>query len=96
MYFVKAVAVNYEGQLSMYHRDYQILLHDSFYGELSYEEKKYIYLIFREYKEYNRVGYVYEGILGLIDRSNEAKGKPFYVNLFTCDLSGNFITSEEF
>lgn len=39
---------------------------------------------------------MYEGILGLLDRSNESKGKLFYVNLFTSDASGNFMGSEDF
>lgn len=37
------------------------------------------------------MAYVYEGVLGLFDRSNESKGKPFYIHLFTSDVSGNFM-----
>lgn len=44
----------------------------------------------------NRIGYVFEGLMGLIDRSNEAKGVPFYVHLFTCDAQGNFLCSDDF
>lgn len=39
-YFVNSVVINFEGRLSMYHREYQILLHDGFYDSLSEEEKK--------------------------------------------------------
>ena len=39
---------------------------------------------------------MYEGQLGLIDRSNEAKGNPFSAHLFTCDAPGNFMTAEDF
>ena len=35
-------------------------------------------------------------MIGLIDRSNEAKGNPFYAHLFTCDAQGNFLTPEDF
>jgi histone H3/H4 len=34
--------------------------------------------------------------MGLIDRSNESKGKPFYVHIFTCDMNGNILPSDEF
>lgn len=34
-YLVNVIAINYEGFLSMFHREYQILLHDEFYEELS-------------------------------------------------------------
>ena len=53
-------------------------------------------MICREAKEYNRIGYVYEGALGMIDRSNEGKPTPFYVHLFTYDAPGNFLTPDDF
>lgn len=68
----------------MYHREFQILLHDGFYEDLSEEDKK-------EYQDLNKISYVYEGVLGIIDRSIESKGKPFYVHLFNSDPFGNFI-----
>jgi hypothetical protein len=44
-YIVKAVVINYEGSLSMYHRDFQILLHEEFYEGLSEEERKYVFCV---------------------------------------------------
>lgn len=61
-YIISGIVLNFEGNLSMYHREFQILLHDGFYDDLSEEDKK-------EYQDLNKISYVYEGIMGIIDRS---------------------------
>jgi hypothetical protein len=44
--------------------------------------------------EKHKIGYIYEGVLGLLDRSNDSKPKPFYVHLFSCDAKGAFLDPE--
>ena len=47
-------------------------------------------------KENNKIGYIYEGSLGMIDRSFQTSNKQFYVNLFTYDQKGTFVEPENF
>ena len=64
------------------------MLHKEYLSEITPEQRKEIF-------ENNKVGLIYEGVLGLLDRSNEIEGKPYYINLFTCDERGTFVEKEE-
>ena len=85
---IEVVPVNYQGKVNIYHREFQVMLHKEYLSEITPEQRKEIF-------ENNKVGFIYEGVLGLLDRSNEIEGKPYYINLFTCDERGTFVEKEE-
>ena len=57
------VPVNYRGKVNVYHKEFQVLLHREYLLEITPEQKK-------EIMTQNKIGFIYEGVIGLLDRSN--------------------------
>ena len=86
-YYIEVVAINFQGDLFMFHTDHQIIIDEQFLNALSDDEKK-------ELIDEKKISYLYEGTLGVIDRSNENSGKIFNVHLFSNEKRTHFYDSE--
>ena len=84
---IEAVAINYQGSLQMFHTDYQIIIDESYIESLTDDERK-------ELIDQDRISYLFEGTIGVIDRSSESTGKIFNVHLFSNEKRTYFYDSE--
>ena len=84
---IEGIVINFRGNLHLFHNEYQMMVDPKYLDELSHEEKN-------ELLDEGKLQYIYEGVMGLIDRSSEATGKIFYVHLFSNELKTRFFPEE--
>jgi hypothetical protein len=83
---VAAIAINFQGELHMFHTELQMIVDHDFLGDMSEDERK-------EMLDEKKLSYLYEGTIGVIDRSSENIPKLFQVYLFSNEQRAQFYPS---
>ena len=86
-YMIEATVINFKGNLHMFHTEHQIIINREFIAGLSEDER-------RELVQEKKISYLYEGTLGVIDRSCESSGRIFSVHLFSNEPRTYFYEQE--
>lgn len=73
---IEAVVINFQGRLLMFNSEYQMIADEEYINNLTDDEKT-------ELIQKGILQYLYEGVLGVLDRSSEGQGKLLYVHLFS-------------